>query len=395
MDSISLTSVLPYFFIMGLCFFFANNIQWLLPESYYLDSSTQRHQSINGIRSILALSVFMHHAVITYYFYQHGRWEAPPSSFYTLLGQVPVGIFFSITGFLFWEKAIHSAGRVSFKKLLISRVKRIAPAYMFAATIILGIVAWESKLTLAVSNGELIEKTLGFLFGIGFLSIQTVNNIHTAVFGSSVFWSLKYEWKFYIALPLIAIFLRNIILKRIGFVLLICYFLYKISFYYSSMPMIFSFLPGMVSAHLYNNSVTRKILTENRFLPFLGMGSLIFIFTFSSTMYNYVSLFFMFIFFISLVHIQQESKVYKLLQTRPAKLLGSISYSTYIIHCIVLYLSFYMMNIIYPIKQFSGGQFWMFIAFIALFLVAVSALSYRYVEYPFLNVKNKPDIQHS
>ncbi len=159
--------------------------------------------------------------------------------------------------------------------------------------------------------------------------------------------------------------------------------------------MIFSFLPGMISAHLYNNSVSRKILTENRFLPFVGMGSLIFIFTFSSTMYNYVSLFFMCIFFISLVHTQQESKVCKLLQTRPAKLLGSISYSTYIIHCIVLYLSFYMMNIIYPIKQFSGGQFWMFITFIALFLVAVSALSYRYVEYPFLNAKNKPDIQHS
>lgn len=395
MDSISLTSVLPYFFIMGLCFFFANNIQWLLPERYYLDSSAQRHQSINGIRSILALSVFMHHAVVTYYFYQHGRWEVPPSNFYTLLGQVPVGIFFSITGFLFWEKAIHSAGRVSYKKLMISRIKRIAPAYMLAATIILGIVAWESNLTIAVSNGELIEKTLGFLFGIGFLSVKTVNNIHTAVFGSSVFWSLRYEWKFYIALPLIAIFLRNIILKRIGFVLLICYFLYKISFYYSSMPMIFSFLPGMISAHLYNNSVSRKILTENRLLPFLGMGSLIFIFAFSSTMYNYVSLFFMCIFFISLVHIQQESLAYKLLQTRPAKLLGSISYSTYIIHCIILYLSFYMMNIIYPIKQFNGGQFWIFITVISLFLVLVSALSYRYVEYPFLNVKKKFGIQQA
>jgi peptidoglycan/LPS O-acetylase OafA/YrhL len=296
MDSISLTSTLPYFFIMGLCFFFANNIQWLLPERYYLDSSTQRHQSINGIRSILALSVFMHHAVITYYFYQHGRWEVPPSGFYTLLGQVPVGIFFSITGFLFWEKAIHSAGRVSYKKLMISRVKRIAPAYMLAATIILGIVAWESKLTAAVSNGELIEKALGFLFGIGFLSVQTVNNIHTAVFGSSVFWSLKYEWKFYIALPLIAVFLRNIVFKRVGFVLLSGYFLYKISFYYSSMPMIFSFLPGMISAHLYSNNVARNILTENRLLPLIGGISLICIFALSNTMYNYFSLFFMFIF---------------------------------------------------------------------------------------------------
>ncbi|WP_432743087.1 acyltransferase [Methylobacter sp. G7] len=380
---------------MGLCFFFANNIQWLLPERYYLESSTQRHQGINGIRSILALSVFMHHAVITYYFYQHGRWEVPPSSFYTLLGQVPVGIFFSITGFLFWEKAIHSAGRVSYKKLMISRVKRIAPAYMLAATIILGIVAWESKLTVVVSNGELIEKTLEFLFGIGFLSVQTVNNIHTAVFGSSVFWTLRYEWKFYIALPLIAIFLRNIILKRTGFVLLVAYFLYKISFYYSSMPMIFSFLPGMISAHLYNNNVTRNILSENRFLPFIGAVALICIFTFSSTMYNYFSLFFMCIFFISLVHMETGSLVYKLLQTRSAKLLGSISYSTYIIHCIILYLSFYMMNMIYPIKQFNELQFWMFITSIALFLVAVSALSYRYVEYPFLNVKKKFDIQHA
>lgn len=97
----------------------------------------------------------------------------------------------------------------------------------------------------------------------------------------------------------------------------------------------------------------------------------------------------------SLVHIQKESLVYKLLQTRSAKLLGSISYSTYIIHCIVLYLSFYMMNMIYPIKQFNGWQFWMFITSIALFLVVVSALSYRYVEYPFLNVKKKFEIQHA
>jgi peptidoglycan/LPS O-acetylase OafA/YrhL len=50
--------------------------------------------------------VCFHHAVVGYVCYAHGRREAPPSRFYTLLGQVGVACFFMITAFLFWTKGL-------------------------------------------------------------------------------------------------------------------------------------------------------------------------------------------------------------------------------------------------------------------------------------------------
>ena len=86
-----------------------------------------RTETLDGLRGFLALSVFVHHLVITHRYLQSGTWDYPPSAFYTLLGQVGFGVFFMITGFLFWGKLLDARGRPDWWTLYLGRVFRIGP----------------------------------------------------------------------------------------------------------------------------------------------------------------------------------------------------------------------------------------------------------------------------
>jgi len=101
----SITSPLPYFVLM-LCFIgFAT---WLTPDRR--EVTGKLHVSLEALRGLLATSVFFTHAVITYFYFQKGEWNSPPSGFYVYLGSAPVTIFFFLSGFLFWSKCISDGG---------------------------------------------------------------------------------------------------------------------------------------------------------------------------------------------------------------------------------------------------------------------------------------------
>jgi hypothetical protein len=71
-------------------------------------TTTEFYRPIEGLRGILAMNVFLHHSLITYYFRASGVWGPPGSTFYGELGPGSVTMFFFITGFLFLTKAIKS-----------------------------------------------------------------------------------------------------------------------------------------------------------------------------------------------------------------------------------------------------------------------------------------------
>ena len=72
-------------------------------------SITSRNASIDGMRGLLALFVFLHHACIWYFSLSTGQWKIPPSYFYTHLGQSSVALFFMITAFLFSNKLLDAS----------------------------------------------------------------------------------------------------------------------------------------------------------------------------------------------------------------------------------------------------------------------------------------------
>jgi len=99
-----------------------------------------RHSAIDGLRGLLALSVFVFHLVLTRRFIETGIWDVPGSRFYALLGPIGVSLFFMITAFLFWGKMLRAKGRPRWHELYVGRLFRIGPMYLFVVLVMLVIV---------------------------------------------------------------------------------------------------------------------------------------------------------------------------------------------------------------------------------------------------------------
>jgi hypothetical protein len=61
---------------------------------------------LDGLRGILCFAVMCHHAAYTYGALGTDTWPHPPSPTFTLLGESSVSLFFCITAFLFWSRAV-------------------------------------------------------------------------------------------------------------------------------------------------------------------------------------------------------------------------------------------------------------------------------------------------
>ena len=78
-----------------------------------------------------------------------------------------------------------------------------------------------------------------------------------------------------------------------------------------------------------------------------------------------------------------------LLKSAPARLLGAISYSVYLVHCIVLYAVMRAVNARTPLGELAPLEFWTWAALAISIAVGLSALTFRYVEYPFIAPRKK------
>jgi peptidoglycan/LPS O-acetylase OafA/YrhL len=73
-----------------------------------------------------------------------------------------------------------------------------------------------------------------------------------------------------------------------------------------------------------------------------------------------------------------------LLRIRPLILLGQISYSTYVLHGIILFTANHLLARTINMATISPLSFWLFTAVTGTIVVCVSALSYRFFEAPFM-----------
>jgi len=224
MFDIQFASIWPYFALMLLFGCEACLIQHLVP--FYKSalrkeiSNPSRAAELDGLRGLLALGVFFTHAQTFRQWVISGNWEAPSSNFYSQLSVAPVGMFFLITGFLFWTKV--QRGTLGDLKLFFGqRVMRLFPAYLFACLLIALVVAKESQFRRYVPWSDISKSALSFL---SFLLIPggLPNGFKNAqLIYANVFWSLRLEWMFYLLLPLLSLFartrLRQLLLVAIAF----------------------------------------------------------------------------------------------------------------------------------------------------------------------------------
>lgn len=197
----TLLSIAPYVVALALAVLTAAG----LARAFGAPPTTGRLVSLDGLRGYLALSVFVHHAMMWRHYLQRGVWgyAAGDLALYQHLGEDSVTLFFMMTGFLFGAKLAEGRVRpIDWTRLYVSRVLRIYPLYGLVLVVVLATVAMLTGAALHVPAVTLARRVVS-LAHFGRPSLNGVDDAWMITAG--VQWSLAYEWLFYSVLPLAAL----------------------------------------------------------------------------------------------------------------------------------------------------------------------------------------------
>lgn len=353
---------------------------YLIRLKYKMNYSKSRNESIDGMRGFLAVAVFIHHAFIWHQFLQSGSWEPPSSNLYAQLGQTSVSLFFMITSFLFISKLLNDGEKgFNWKSFFLSRVFRIVPMYLFSILLI-------TVSVMIISNWQITTKFSSFLGSVFHWIIFTIdekpviNNVENMVLiNAGVEWSLPYEWLFYFSLPLVSIFLlkvkpkgKYVVLSLLSIIAF--YFAHGIKYY-----TIYPFIGGAVAPLLLRYKVF-NIKFDSIVVSIVILLCLFSIFYFNNGLTLRMIL-------ISIVFtcIAMGSTVFGLLRNSTLKLLGEISYSTYLLHGLVLFTIFNFGIGLENLKQWTPTEYCLAVFSITPLVIIVSVLGFKYIEEPFMN----------
>ncbi|MGC9196517.1 MAG: acyltransferase family protein [Syntrophobacteraceae bacterium] len=338
-----------------------------------------RYASIDGLRGYAAFFVFLHHSAIWYFFLHNGVWSVPPSNLYTQFGQGSVVFFFMITSFLFSSKLINSRLKpIDWVQLYTSRLLRLVPLYIFSVSILFGIVIVLSNYEL---HSSLLTVTREIIQWISFTIIGTpnINSVfNTGIIIAKVYWSLPYEIFFYLALPFLCILISS---RPSPLCLTISIFTLLIEILVWHFPnhiLILPFVCGIGTAFI----VRIKFICDN----IRGViGSIILIcsiladIAFFHNAYNMGAIVLLAIAFSI---IASGNTLFGIFSNKLSRVLGEISYSTYLLHGITLFITFKFIVGFRRAATFSPLEHWLTILCCTTFLIPFCSLTFYFIEAP-------------
>ena len=367
----SISNPLPWFAIVALCL----AIGWALARTsrFYraeLDApGSGRFECVDGLRGFLALAVLAVHAVNMYTLHTRGDWSTGIAPFHSRAALAGVALFFMITGFLFWLRVLRAGSKFDTRSFFLSRLRRLTPMYLMSVLLALAVIGAATGFALHGSPAALAKELRPWL-SFGFMDTGPVNGMEDARYINAVYWTLAYEWMFYLALPLLALFARGWGAVALAVVVLA---------FGTQKPIVFNFLFGALAAMVVHS----RLLEGKLKAPWLGVLPL-----FALGAYfelpagnGFAQSLALFGFFIFVVH---GNSLFGLLRTHAARVLGTISYSIYLTHCIALFVTVNAANRVVPIRSLDAGEYWWLVSLAAAGCVLLSAFTYRYVEHPFL-----------
>ena len=161
-----------------------------------------RQTSIDGLRGFLGVGVFVHHTVVTWFFLNGAPWQVPPSRFLLHMGEASVVLFFMITAFLFWGRVLDRGSRIDWTEFVISRLYRLYPVYLLMLALLLATALAAAAFSRPPISGPVLRPLLGWAVFTLFTTPNLGGLPDTGLLVAWVTWSLRYEWLFYLALPL-------------------------------------------------------------------------------------------------------------------------------------------------------------------------------------------------
>lgn len=332
----------------------------------------ERSSPLDALRGILATSVVFHHFFITYQWKVSGAWIRPQSDILNNMGGVPVSLFFMITGFLFFGKVYKKSP--DFLMILKSRIFRVFPLYVFLVFLVFLISFAEAGFFL-VDGGKLIKELSKWaLFKGG--ALNGFSDAKLVVAG--VPWTLRYEWFFYLSLPILAVAVNG---KTSGWYLL------------GSVLMVFMLFSGLKLELLFLFSFGFAPVVIKREFPsvfgvvrggFFACACMVLVF-FAMMLETY-SVVQMIVLGVAFLIVSLGNDVFGVLRSSGLKFLGEISYSIYLLHGLVLYVMFSMADV-FDFERWSLLAYEALFPGVLLIVVLVSLCTYRVIEKPFMGGK--------
>lgn len=348
-----------------------------------ITSASSRYGSIDGLRGLLAVGVFVHHSFTAWGYFATGDWRWSSSALLNHLGQTTVAMFFMITGFLFTIKA--SAPQIDWKRLYIGRIARLLPLYAVVVCVLFSIV-------FVLSGGQLREPPLliakEFIQWLTFVcfgrpDVNAQPMTWTMIAG--VNWSLKYEVIFYLfGVPAIYLIIRaSSVGSLLGLSFVSLTALLVVQAHSGSLDghRLYAghFLCGILIASMYLIPDARKII-QGSWIRYLAILSTVLLFQMTDAS-NSMSVLLTAVIFSSIVG---GGSIFGLLRTRGAMWLGDISYGIYLVHGLVLWIALSAFRELADPAGLPLMPFWAIVLSLSFLVLLLSSLSYVYLEKPMM-----------
>ena len=374
---LSYTSIIPYFVVMIAVVLLSAVLVKIIPfyRKIAEAETKERYEALDGLRGFLAIGVLFQHAIQNHTFFQTGVWQITDVRFYRFLGGEAVILFFITTSFLYWTKVIANNGGADMFRLYRSRLLRLAPLYLFAGLLVSVVALY--KTGFEVSSVWNLFRDIFYWFTLGLETIMSFNGYYIVPINAGIHWTLHYEWAFYLALPLMALLLKNKYGKIASIALLAGVLLLPDRGYFAI------FLFGILAAHIVHYYPSISWFKKYRWsgvIPILGLA-LVYLINYKP--YSYIQYAVSLLVFLCFVY---GNNLFGLLKIPAAKFLSTVSYSIYLLHGIVLYFVLHGVNILYPITSLGPLSYWLLILLSALLVVLISAVTYRFIEHPFIQM---------
>lgn len=340
---------------------------------------THRYEALDGLRGYLAFFVFIHHASIWYGFARTDDWNGPSSNLYTQLGQGSVAMFFMITGFLFFGKILKAERKpLDWVGLWSSRFLRIVPLYCCAIIALLFFVAVLSRFELHVPTPTLLREVFRW-FSFSLLGRPDINGVaDTFSIVAGVTWTLAYEWFFYFSLPLLAVLMRRPVPFPwvVGSLLLVALFVWG-PFWNPGLKSSY-FLSGMLAAVVVQKTSFPKVAGSKRYAVVALLCTALSVGFFRSAYTPGPFLLLSAAFLI----LAGGNSLFGLLTLKPAKLLGELSYSIYLLHGLLLFLVLGILIGPERVAELSVLEYWLVVTGCVPVLIVLCLVTFRTIERP-------------
>ncbi|KTC66031.1 acyltransferase (plasmid) [Legionella adelaidensis] len=321
---------------------------------------------LDGLRGIAALLVVACH--INQHLLSFFKITQPPI-IANNFGIVGVELFFALTAFLFTTRALK--GNFNPAVFYLSRVKRIAPLYIFVASVSLAIIFLLPQVSIASWQNAVVDVISMVSFGFIGADSLIIEGFNAFAF-IGIAWSLSYEWKFYLILPPLYYLFSHSRKASIAVIVLLLAIAFKDFYQNPHHTCIWSyFLVGVFAALLFPFIKNFK----NTFKPFLAIIILLSIISAAFfPAFSLPQLVLIQISFLAILLCQP-----KILGSKPLVNLGQISYSIYLMQYLV------MMPIIKTAKNLdifsaTAEMKFIFAFLIVVCLIPASCFTYQFIE---------------